>query len=207
MAIQFECMACHQPIEVDDEWAGKTVACPFCHSRVNAPAESQPFEPVVPTASPVTPQASQLPQVSADPAFGQPAPALMQPARNRLAIIAAALAGIMLISLITMRSIQGAHIAELEKLNARMAALMKDGKGMMQASQTAMMEFLDANQGSVPAWMMAWYALMFFSGILWVATLVCALLGVRFPLHRRYAVGALVVCGFTPILCCCGGGI
>jgi len=204
MAIQFECVVCHQPIEVDGEWAGKTVACPFCHSRVNAPVESQPFDPVVPTASPVSPQVSQVP---ADLVLGHPAPVMVQPRRNRLAIIAAALAGIMLISLITMRSIQGAHIAELEKLNARMLELAKDGKGMMQSSQTAMMEFLDANKGTVPSWMVVWYALMFVSGMLWVATLVCALLGVRVPFHRRYAVGALVVCGFTPILCCCGGAI
>ncbi len=40
MAIQFNCPGCRQPVEVDDEWAGQHVACPFCQRVVTAPAES-----------------------------------------------------------------------------------------------------------------------------------------------------------------------
>ena len=40
MAIQFNCPGCRQPVEVDDEWAGEHVACPFCQRVVTAPAES-----------------------------------------------------------------------------------------------------------------------------------------------------------------------
>ncbi len=40
MAIQFNCPGCQQPVEVDDEWAGEHVACPFCQRVVTAPAES-----------------------------------------------------------------------------------------------------------------------------------------------------------------------
>ncbi len=40
MAIQFNCPGCRQPVEVDDEWAGQHVACPFCQRVVTAPRES-----------------------------------------------------------------------------------------------------------------------------------------------------------------------
>ena len=40
MAIQFNCPGCRQPVEVDDEWAGEHVTCPFCQRVVTAPAES-----------------------------------------------------------------------------------------------------------------------------------------------------------------------
>lgn len=40
MAIQFNCPGCRQPVEVDDEWAGQHVACPFCQRVVTAPNES-----------------------------------------------------------------------------------------------------------------------------------------------------------------------
>ena len=40
MAIQFNCPGCRQPVEVDDEWAGEHVSCPFCKRVVTVPAES-----------------------------------------------------------------------------------------------------------------------------------------------------------------------
>lgn len=40
MVIQFSCPGCQQPIEVDGEWAGQHVACPFCQRVVTAPTES-----------------------------------------------------------------------------------------------------------------------------------------------------------------------
>lgn len=44
MAIQFCCTQCGQPIEVDDEHAGRTAACPYCQHLVSVPHEST-FEP------------------------------------------------------------------------------------------------------------------------------------------------------------------
>ncbi len=38
MPIQFQCASCGQPIEVDDEHAGKVAACPFCRHVVTVPA-------------------------------------------------------------------------------------------------------------------------------------------------------------------------
>lgn len=40
MAIQFFCVACSQPIEVDDELANQAVTCPYCRKVVAAPAAS-----------------------------------------------------------------------------------------------------------------------------------------------------------------------
>lgn len=40
MAIQFPCTQCGQPIEVDDEHAGKTAACPYCQAHVAVPLSS-----------------------------------------------------------------------------------------------------------------------------------------------------------------------
>ncbi|MCG3138474.1 MAG: hypothetical protein HJJLKODD_02339 [Phycisphaerae bacterium] len=67
---------CQQPVEVDDEWAGQQVGCPFCQRVVNAPTQSTlpgssrplpmarsaiPSPPTVPTAI-YTPQRSVPPQ-------------------------------------------------------------------------------------------------------------------------------------------------
>ncbi len=40
MVVQFSCPGCQQPIEVDREWAGQHVACPFCQRVVTAPTDS-----------------------------------------------------------------------------------------------------------------------------------------------------------------------
>ncbi len=45
MSIQFLCTSCQQPIEVDDEHAGKSAACPYCRNLVSVPHEST-YSPV-----------------------------------------------------------------------------------------------------------------------------------------------------------------
>lgn len=41
MAIQFRCTGCGQAIEVDDPFANRMVACPYCQTTVQAPAATQ----------------------------------------------------------------------------------------------------------------------------------------------------------------------
>jgi hypothetical protein len=53
MAIQFYCSGCGQAIEVDDEFANRPIACPFCHATVEAPATSQLDRPAPATAAPL----------------------------------------------------------------------------------------------------------------------------------------------------------
>ena len=66
MAIRFQCGSCNQPIEVDDPWGGRTVACPYCHSTVTAPSASTLGDiSDIPAASPVTADASD--SISAQP--------------------------------------------------------------------------------------------------------------------------------------------
>lgn len=52
MAIRFACPSCRQPIEVDDQWGGQAVACPYCRRVVSAPNESTWPPEEVPIASP-----------------------------------------------------------------------------------------------------------------------------------------------------------
>lgn len=51
MAIQFRCSGCGQAIEVDDQFATRLVACPFCQAAVQAPAASQ-LDMSMPVATP-----------------------------------------------------------------------------------------------------------------------------------------------------------
>lgn len=60
MAIQFFCVACRQPIEVDDGMANQTVTCPYCRKVVTAPAATDgAIQENPPIASPS--DASQVP--------------------------------------------------------------------------------------------------------------------------------------------------
>lgn len=54
MAIQYQCESCRRPIEVDDEYAGRVAACPYCgHS--GAVPEASTWRPERPTgAGPVS---------------------------------------------------------------------------------------------------------------------------------------------------------
>ncbi len=72
MAIQFQCPACSQPIEVDDEWSDKPVACPYCRKTVTAPQDSTlTADAAVTMASPISPVAPEGVTVPGyDPAYG-----------------------------------------------------------------------------------------------------------------------------------------
>jgi hypothetical protein len=52
MAIRFLCPSCKQPLEIDQAWAGQSVACPYCQRVVNAPESSSWPSGNIPTASP-----------------------------------------------------------------------------------------------------------------------------------------------------------
>jgi hypothetical protein len=53
MALRFACPSCQQPIEIDDEWAGKSVGCPYCKKVVTAPTSSTWPPEQIPVATPV----------------------------------------------------------------------------------------------------------------------------------------------------------
>jgi len=202
MAIQFPCASCGQPIEIDDEWGGKTVACPFCHSRIIAPIESQlPDAEFVPTASPAAPDTGQL-----GPSLAH-AYTVGVAASNRLAVVAVTLAGMMLVGLITVNRIAAAHRPELQQVQNRTLELADGGAGMIIASQKAWVEVYEKNGGVPPDWILAAALTMVLSGMLWLAALICGILAVRKPLHRHFAIASLVVCGVSPVVFCCSGGL
>lgn len=55
MAIRFACPSCKQPIEVDDQWGGKSVGCPYCQNAVTAPTSSTWPQEGAPVATPLGP--------------------------------------------------------------------------------------------------------------------------------------------------------
>jgi hypothetical protein len=74
MAIRFSCPACQQPLEIDDNWAGQSVACPYCRRVVNAPQASTWPGSDVPMAAPGWPADphAQPQQQQPPPGFGPP---------------------------------------------------------------------------------------------------------------------------------------
>jgi hypothetical protein len=81
MAIQFPCPSCSQPIEVDDEYAGQSAACPYCRRVVNVPTESpgqmRPAAMARPTLSPAEGEAGAGPREA--PPIGEVRPGVPPP--------------------------------------------------------------------------------------------------------------------------------
>lgn len=115
MAIQFQCVSCRQPIEVDDDLASKIIACPYCRKTMTAPAESQLGDlAAIPVGRTREPVGSRLDEVASDSApsisaaqppyhpgnASQPVYLLMVPQRSGLAIAAAFLCGLAFIGVV-----------------------------------------------------------------------------------------------------------
>lgn len=69
MSIQFECPSCSKPIEVDDEYAGQTAACPYCRKVVSIPSVTT-LAPRANTAA--RPMGPALPAETAGPSDSAP---------------------------------------------------------------------------------------------------------------------------------------
>lgn len=70
MPIRFTCPACRQPLEIDDDWGGQSVACPYCRKVVTAPRTSTWLSGEIPVASPGRPESASPPP----PGFAPPPP-------------------------------------------------------------------------------------------------------------------------------------
>lgn len=199
MTIRFQCGFCTQPIEVDDEWASKTVACPYCRKTITAPHESTLTDlNQVPTATPLAgasePSACSLP--APGDAVAEPAPSAPPP--NVVALVAFALACVMLL-------LAGCWLILLGSHGAEFAELGEPGRSFSEQTE-ALTKFADAHGGTFPSWFLAFYLLIPGIGACWVAALVCGIFGVRFPRRRSFAIAALMMVGSVPILACCGSG-
>ena len=196
MTIRFRCTSCTQPIEIDDEWASKTVACPYCRKTTTAPAEST-LENLdeVPTAMPLTGAEAVLPSsVSA-----RVDDASQRPTVNTLAVVALILAGGSLASVALARLVLYRHRVEWAQLQEGIMQGTSIGEQMKAQS-----EFLEEHPEAV-RWLAPVSILLLTSGLLSLAALICGVIAICRPQRRGVAAAALVMAGVVPILVCCGG--
>jgi hypothetical protein len=185
MAILFQCPACRQPIEIDEEWASRSVMCPFCRTTVTAP-EASTFSPLagVPVASPAT---GGLP--ASAPAPDAPPPAH----RNVLAVWA-------LVSAI-------AALALCFVAGAMMTGWLVDLVGpnpTQQAVREAIMDEIQA--GGVPRSLVSAFLVLLLGLLLWAAGVGCAIVALRVPGRKGLAIAALVTSGVLPLMFCASMG-
>lgn len=208
MTIRFQCVSCNQPIEVDDEWTGKLVACPYCRNTVTAPEESTlTAESQVHTAMPVMDQATDstmIPPSYEDVAPRNVPPGSAQPSRNTIAVVALGLSIATVAQLFAVTLISSQHQMELKVVEAQILELQEAGENPFMASQKATME-LFGESGTPPLWIFLMGAFMITACFTWLAALVCGIIAVTKPVRRRYAIWSLAMVGTLPLFFCCGG--
>lgn len=198
MAIRFQCGACSQPIEVDDEWASKAVACPYCRKTITAPAESTIDDLArIPMAAPAGPPHAPPPFApSPGLAVGTMAP---PPSGNTVAVVALVLA------LATLALIAGSQLL-LSGHQMEFQALMEtvNAAPNFAARMEAQQKYLEQNPTFLN-WFVPVCLLVLISGLTWIAAVICGVIGIRRPVRRGLATGALVIVAVVPFVFCCGG--
>ena len=160
MAIRFQCSACSQPIEVDEEWARKLVACPYCRKTITAPMESTLPEPSeIPTATGI----EQSGPFVAAAYTGEAGPAA-PPRSNVLAKVAFGLSCAVVVLMGSYSLVLATHQDELRPL-------FEQGQSFSDGMQ-AFNEYTAAHGGVPPPWLMAMSLLSLTGGLVWVAALV-----------------------------------
>jgi DNA-directed RNA polymerase subunit RPC12/RpoP len=219
MAIQFACPSCRQPIEIDDEYGGRQVSCPYCHHVVAAPTRST-LEP--PSPGGATPEARGLPETSATsaetppagatPTAGQPAERPLPPGfppfaspptgvaaqvktRNVAGIVGLSCGVLTLLLYAVAVGILMSHLNDIG---------IKPNEKFDQARfQKRLME-LTQEQAKHP-WLMSMFASFAGAMLCWVAGLICSAIGMsRRYRSRAVAVAGLVVAMFLPLMACAG---
>lgn len=210
MAVRFQCGKCHQPIEADDEWAGRDVRCPYCHQAVTAPLKSTlmvtsdggagrlatvPSPPSLAHGGDASDASTFVVERSSRPAGG---------ATNPAATTAAVLAGLLLCLSIGMVVITWINREELRRYNVLVMDLVeKEGVGLMQAHQTAAQRH-DPQSGGLSASFLLLSLIQVSAMGVWLATIIAAAIGLRRRTGRGLAIGAMVVALASPVLCCTG---
>ncbi len=190
MAIRFQCPGCSQPIEIDDEWALKAVACPYCRRTITAPPESTLPEPGrVPVAKAMGGMAEE-----AEPAISDTQGEPGHP--NGIAKIAFALSCATVVLFILAGVVLSPHRMELEELQK----VMMKASSWMEASN----KMLEACGGTVPTWLWLSMGLQFAAMGACLAALICGVIGVRRPRNRGLAVTALAISGGFVLVSCSG---
>jgi len=193
MAIRFNCVACSQPIEVDDEWAMKTVACPYCRRTMTAPRESILSDLTqIPTAKPLAPAT----MVGSDMLVtAGPAPMIYEDS-NRYAVIAMAFAATAIMLIAASVMIFLSHPSELSDFQKA----VQEGKPTMEAVR----RFMEAHNGMLPTWFVVAGFLEIAAIGAVITSVVCGIIGLRVPRRRGLAVTALILSGGFMLLFCSG---
>ncbi|NOS99119.1 MAG: hypothetical protein HOP29_00650 [Phycisphaerales bacterium] len=181
MAVQFECPSCRNPIEIDDPWAGRTVACPYCRNAVTAPAQST----YTASDAPAPARAVQPSKPLAEGSLAAPGAR-----RNPIAVwafvisftsVAFLVVGAILLEMRLLEEV-GTH-ASPEDINKHI------------------LKFADPrNPDRWPVWFTSIMAMVFVGVLLWVAGLVCSVIGFREPRNRGFAVAGLCLSFALPLL-------
>lgn len=182
MAVQFLCPSCEHPIEIDDEWASHSVACPFCRNTVTAPAESTYVPPVV------TPVARSI-----EGGY------TVSGGREHLGVAAGnPAAGFALgLSLLHLLAFFGTSMVFSDRVADALGETPTPA-----AVQQYMQEQLQ--QGATPGWMSTIMLLMIVSLGLWLGGLVCAIFAVRRRVRRGLTLAAFGLLGVSPLFVCMG---
>ncbi len=174
MAIQFHCPGCGKPIEVDEEWSGRSVACPYCRNTVLAPAHStlQPPEPIR-TAR------------SYDPA----PPQVIERDGNALATWGLGLAVVWLVSWFV--------------IGAAFTNRITEAVGA-EPTRENLQRYIDEHiQGGMPPdWAILLAVALLAELAIWLAGVVCCVLAVRVRHRRRLALVGLGILSLLPIFLC-----
>lgn len=209
MAIRFQCGGCNQPIEVDDEWGGRVVACPYCRRVASAPSVST-LDPVdaIPVASPMSmsPTAgSMIPPAVPGLSRGSP---IVAPQGNAFAVTAFALSLVLVAVTLAFITLLASHRDEYAAFERQIQEAAQSGQSMFDAA----MKIGQSNAGAAPGWLMLAGFLQLAAMANWVTSVVLAIIGLRRPHRRGLAVAALLICVavllsvcFVPMLLTMGG--
>ena len=194
MSIRFQCGSCSQPIEVDDEWASKPVACPYCRKTVTAPMESTLGDPAaIHAAVPVPAGSAAAPPLSANVDIVPP-----RPGKNTIALVALILAISSIGMFVASQSVFGAHGPAVEDLQRAVA------DATTPADQSRVFpEFLESHPGAL-GWMLPGMLLLMGGAATSLSAIVCGIIGSRRTTRRGMAIAAMAI-SFLPILLCFSG--
>ena len=187
MEIRFPCPSCKQPIEIDQEWASRAVACPYCRKTVTAPAEST-LGPIddIPMGRPLS-----VPSFPQTPSYGDAATPSPTPS-GVLSVAALITACFMILMVIIASAIMVPHAAELMEVDQNSSTMGEKLQGMQR--------LMVSEDGSVPVWLMAAGMFSCASMLAWPAAVILGILGLYRSSRRNLAIIALVICGLFFIM-------
>ncbi len=198
MAIQFACPGCQQPIEVDDEWAQRQVACPYCRRTITAPAASTIERLSPPAARPLgqaEPDASSAESGSgAAPLSGPPGAAVAEGNPYAVwALVASVLAVLCLLSVSVLVVIQVAGTIgpgnSPDEIQESFAELQK--------------QWVDeAQKGKMPPALLMMGLGMCAMVVTWATGLVLTVLALRRRARRGISIAALVITALLALYIC-----